>query len=274
MKIIEKKFFIGIDLGWKEKKTTGLCILEKGGQKLIPEGNYCSKCPSSRAEPRTRAELGSGQSRTELCSGAGLTTGLPRSELRSTSGCKDIFGKDIFRIIAPYLKNTEAVAIDAPLTKGRGKGKMRLYEKFLSTEIFRKERVMPIPPALMEKFCDFARELRQKFEKRGFVLDMNLIEVFPTLVKKICGENLFFAVFGKNLKKPCQNENQESVLVCALLAYLHANFKTRYLGYKDGFLFLPQMSFWKRDWRQKFYQAWMARSRLKYHHLITNIFVK
>jgi len=253
--MLEKKFFIGIDLGWKEKKTTGFCILEKGGQKIIFEENYCKNC-------------------------------------------KDIFGKDIFKIIGPYLKNTIAIAIDAPLTKGRGKGKMRLYEKFLTTEIFRKEKVMPIPPALMEKFCDFAREIRQKFEKRGFVLDMNLIEVFPTLVKKISGENLFFAAFGKNLKKPCRNENhpfdkdirlssvealrvmvsspnhQESALICAILAYLHSDFQTRYLGYKDGFLFLPQMSFWKKEWRQKFYRAWMTRSRLRYKHLITNIFVK
>lgn len=228
MKKVEKNFFIGIDLGWKEKKTTGLCILEKRGQKLIFGENYCSNC-------------------------------------------REIFGKNIFKAIGSYLKNTAAVAIDAPLTKGRGKGKMRLYEKFLTTEIFRKEKVMPIPPALMEKFCDFAREIRQKFEKRGFVLDMNLIEVFPTLVKKLSGENLFFTIFGKNLKKSCQNENQESALICAILAYLHSDFKTRYLGYKDGFLFLPQMSFWKKDWREKFYQAWMARSRLKYKHLITNV---
>jgi len=231
MKSIEKKFFIGIDLGWKEKKTTGVCILKKESQKLLLEENYCQKC-------------------------------------------KDVFGKNILRVIAPYLKNTVAIAIDAPLTKGRGKGKMRLYEKFLSTEIFRKERVTPIPPALMQKLCDFGREIRQKLEKRGFVLDINLIEVFPTLTKKLSEENLVLAVFGKNLEKPCQNKDQESALICAILAYLHSNFKTRYLGYKDGFLFLPEMSLWKKEWRQKFYQAWMARPRLKYHHLITNVFVK
>jgi len=246
MQIVEKKFFIGIDLGWKEKKTTGVCILEKRGQKLVFEENYCSKY-------------------------------------------KDIFGKNILKTISPYLKSTAVIAIDAPLTKGRGKGGMRLYEKFLSTEIFRKERVTPIPPALMQKLCDFGREIRQKLEKRGFVLDINLIEVFPTLTKKLWEENLFSIVFGKNYKIECQTENhpfdklrvmvsssnhQKSALICAILAYLHFSFKTRYLGYKDGFLFLPEMSFWKRDWRQKFYQAWMARSRLKYKHLITNVFAK
>jgi predicted nuclease with RNAse H fold len=231
MKTIEKKFFIGIDLGGKEKKTTGVCILEKRNQKLIFEKKYCKKC-------------------------------------------KGVFGKDIIGVIRPYLKNTAVIAIDAPLTKGRGKGKMRLYEKFLSTPIFRKEKVNPIPPALMQKWCDFAREIRQKLGRRGFVLDLNLIEVFPTLTEKLCEENLFLSVFGKNLKKPCQNKDQESALICAILAYLHLNFKTRYLGYKDGFLFLPEMLLWKKDWRQKFYQAWMARPRLKYHHLITNVFVK
>ena len=75
-----KKFFIGIDLGGKEKKTTGVCILGAEG--------YCQKC-------------------------------------------EDVFGKDILKVINPYLKNTEVIAIDAPLTRGRGKGKFRLYEKFL-----------------------------------------------------------------------------------------------------------------------------------------------
>jgi len=246
MNPVEKKFFIGIDLGWKEKKTTGICILEKRGQKLVFEENYCSKC-------------------------------------------KDIFGKNILKTINPYLKNTAAIAIDAPLTKGRGKGKMRLYEKFLSTKIFRQERVTPIPPALMSKLCDFAREVRQKLEKKGFVLDLNLIEVFPTLTRKIWEEELVFSLLEKILKIPCQTENhpfdklrvmvspsnhQKSALICAILAYLHSNFQTRYLGYKDGFLFLPKISLWKKDWRQKFYQAWTARDRLKYRRLITNVFLK
>ena len=209
------RFFIGIDLGGKEKKTTGVCVLKK---------DRCLKC-------------------------------------------EDVFGKDTLRVLRPYLKNTEVIAIDAPLTKGRGKGKMRLYEKFLSTKIFRQERVNPIPPALMPKLVDFAIELVKKLEKRGFVLDLNLIEVFPTLTEKICKKEFF-------LKGPCQTENQKSALICAQIAFLHSQFRTRWLGYKDGFLFLPEISFWKKDWQQKFYQAWMSRPRLKYHHLITNIFRK
>ena len=70
----------------------------------------------------------------------------------------------------------------------------------------------------------------------------------------------------------CQTENQKSALICAILAFLHSTFQTRYLGYKDGFLFLPGISFWKKEWRQKFYQAWMERDRLKYRYLITNVF--
>ena len=244
--LAEKNFFIGIDLGWKEKKTTGLCILKKEGQKIFFEESYCKKC-------------------------------------------QDIFGKNILKIIRPYLKNTAVIAIDAPLTRGRGKGKMRLYEKFLSTKIFRQEKVTPIPPALMSKLCDFAQEIRKKLEKRGFILDINLIEVFPTLAKKIIEYSDFLKNVGIPKEIPCQTENhpfdklrvmvsqsnhQKSAFICAILAYLHSDFQTRYLGYKDGFLFLPQMSFWKKEWRQKFYQAWMARDPLKYRHLITNVFLK
>ena len=214
MKKVERKFFIGIDLGGKEKKTTGVCVLMK---------DYCLKC-------------------------------------------EDIFGKNILKVLSPYFKNAEVIAIDAPLTKGRGKGKFRLYEKFLSTSIFRRARINPIPPALMGDFCDFARDIVKKLEKKGFVLDINLIETFPTFIKKTCQNNLF------PIKCPCETKNQKSALICAQTAFLHSQFKTRYLGYKDGFLFLPEISFWKEVWKKKFYQAWNNRPRLKYHRLITNIF--
>lgn len=222
-----QKFFIGIDLGGKEKKTTGLCVL-RGTKNILSQ---------SRPSPYFICAL-------------------------------DVFGKNILRAINPYLKNTGVIAIDAPLTKGRGKGKMRLYEKFLSTSIFRKERVNPLPPALMPELFNFARELIEKLEKKGFVLGLNLIETFPTLVKKIGKENLILT------DSSCQTENQKSALICAQAAFLHFQFKTRWLGYKDGFLFLPEISFWKKDWQKKFYQAWMGRPRLKYHRLITNIFSK
>jgi predicted nuclease with RNAse H fold len=208
-----EKFYIGIDLGGKEKKTTGICILVNNKIVLL----------------------------------------------------KDVFGKDVMKVINPYLKNTQVIAIDAPLTKGRGKGKMRLYEKFLSTKIFRKEHVNPIPPALMPKLVDFAIELVKKLEKRGFVLDLNLIEVFPTLAEKICKREYF-------LKGDYQTENQKSALICAQIALLHSQFRTRWLGYKDGFLFLPEMSFWKNSWKKKFFQSWTSKPKFKYKHLITNIF--
>ena len=212
----EKVFFIGIDLGWKEKKTTGLCVLENKKTVLL----------------------------------------------------KDIFGRDLLKAIKPFLKETKVIAIDAPLTQGRGKGRMRLYEKFLSTSAFRKERVNPLPPALIFKLSDFAREIVKKLEKEGFILGINLIEVFPTLVRKICKEEFCL----RNSLVRAATENQESALLCAQIALLHSQFKTRWLGYKDGFLFLPEISFWKKDWKEKFYRAWRSRPRLKYHYLITNIF--
>lgn len=224
-------FYIGIDLGGKEKRTTGVCVIAKNKGGILSAPNWCQKC-------------------------------------------EDIRGKDVLLKIRPYLKNTKAIAIDAPLTKGRGKGEFRLYEKFLSTKIFRAEKVNPLPPALMPKFCDFARDLKNKLERRGFILDINLIGVFPTLIKKLCRPNLTEVGPLSNLQRTdlCQTKNQKSALICAILAELHSNFKTRWLGYKDGFLFLPEMSFWEKSWKQKFYQAWTERDRLKYRRLITNVF--
>jgi len=222
-----KNFFIGIDLGGKEKKSTGICVLQELKGVVLPSKIWCKKC-------------------------------------------QDVFGKDVLKKIGPYLKETKVIAIDAPLTRGRGKGKMRLYEKFLSQKIFREAKMNPIPPALMSSFCEFALELRKKLEKRGFVLDLNLIEVFPTFINRVCGNNLVLKVLKKN--PPCQKENQKSALICALLSYFHHSFKTRYLGYRDGFLFLPEFSLWKKAWPEKFSQAWQEKPYLKYRHLITNLF--
>jgi len=222
-----KNFFIGIDLGGKEKKSTGICVLQELKGVVLPSKIWCQKC-------------------------------------------QDVFGKDVLKKISPYLKETKVIAIDAPLTRGRGKGKMRLYEKFLSQKIFREAKMNPIPPALMSSFCEFALELRKKLEKRGFVLDLNLIEVFPTFINRVCGNNLVSKVLKKN--PPCQKENQKSALICALLSYFHHSFKTRYLGYRDGFLFLPEFSLWKKAWPEKFSQAWQEKPYLKYRHLITNLF--
>ena len=184
--------------------------------------------------------------------------------------CRDIKSSDVFKIIRPYLKKIGVIAVDGPLTLGKGKGLMRLYEKFLSTKIFRQEKVTPLPPALMPELSVEGRELVEKLKKYGFVLDKNLIETFPTLIKKICPDDFITQFFQDKI--PCKTENQKSALICAITAFLHSEFQTRWLGYKDGFLFLPQMSFWRKDWRAKFYQAWMERERLKYHHLIINVF--
>lgn len=188
---------------------------------------------------------------------------FPREYCKS---CKDIKSTEILKTLRPYLGKIEVIAVDGPLTLGKGKGLMRLYEKFLSTKIFRQERVAPLPPALLPELSSIGRELVEKLKKYGFILDKNLIETFPTLIKKIFQENLFLK------PSPCRTENQKSALICAQVSFLHSKFQTRYLGYKDGFLFLPEMSFWKKEWWQKFYQAWKERERLKYHHLITNVF--
>jgi len=184
--------------------------------------------------------------------------------------CKDIFGKEVFKKLKPYLKETRVIAIDAPLTKGRGKGRMRLFEKFFSRKLFRDEKINPVPPALIPKVCDLSLKLRKNLENEGFVLDINLIETSSRLV----GSFLNHSNVLKNIGTFCKTKNQKSAFLTALVAYFHSKFQTRYIGYKDGFLFLPKISFWKKEWRKKFYFVWKERPRLKYRYLITNIFEK
>ena len=232
MEKVKRKLFIGIDLGWKEKKTTGLCVLEVAET----SSHLASRLASRDSANETPVLL------------------------------KEVFGKDVVKTINPYLRDVMVIAVDAPMTRGKGKGKMRLYEKFLSTRIFRQEKANPTPPILMPKLSDMAEEVAEALKKKGFALNINLIETSTHLIRKLCQGT---AVFKNHLTK---NENQESAFICAKVASLHSEFRTRWLGYKDGFLFLPEMSFWKKDWKEKFYQAWREKPRLNYRYLVTNIF--
>jgi predicted nuclease with RNAse H fold len=184
--------------------------------------------------------------------------------------CQDIFGREVFKKLKPYLKDTKTIAIDSPLTKGKGKGKMRLFEKFFSRKPFRDEKINPVPPALIPKVCDLSLKLRKNLEKEGFVLDINLIETSSRLVNSLLNHSNVL----KNIGTFCKTKNQKSAFLAALVAYFHSKFQTRYIGYKDGFLFLPKISLWKKEWRKKIYFAWKERPRLKYRYLITNIFEK
>jgi len=219
---MKENLFLGIDLGGRENKTTGICILKEDNKIKI---YFKDK----------------------------------------------IFGKELFKKISLYLKSIKVIAIDAPLTKGRGKGRMRLFEKFLSQKIFRQNKINPIPPALMPQLCDFALEIRKKLTKKGFVLDFNLIEAFPTFLEKILNFKKIEELLEPK-KIIFENKDEEMAFYCAILAFLHSKFKTRYLGYKDGFLFLPEFSFWKETWRKKIHKAWKEKDRLKYRHLISNLF--
>ncbi|MDD5145619.1 MAG: hypothetical protein PHF44_02155, partial [Candidatus Pacebacteria bacterium] len=192
--------------------------------------------------------------------------------------CKDLKYSEIIKSIKSYLPKTEVISIDGPLTLGKGKGLLRLYEKFLTTQTFRDEKVAPLPPAFLPELSTGGRELVGKLKKFNFVLNKNLIETFVSLVNKVCPDNFLLQFLGdRNFQTeftfPCQvSKHQKSALICALVAFLHSAQKTSYLGYKDGLLFLPKISFWKPEWQEKFYQEWQKRDRLRYHLLETSLF--
>jgi len=186
--------------------------------------------------------------------------------------CEDLLGKKVFERLKPYLKKTKVIAIDAPLTLGKGKGKMRLFEKFFSKDVFRKEKINPVALALIPKVLELSLKLRKQLEKKGFILNIDLIETSSRLLEAFLPLKNFR--FQEKIEKKCQTKNQKSAFLSALLAFLHSKNKTRYFGYKDGFLFLPEISLWKKEWQKKFYLVWKNRPRLKYYRLKTNIFQK
>lgn len=193
-------------------------------------------------------------------------------------GCKLIKGEEVFRQIKPYLKNTLTIAVDGPLSFGPGKGKMRLYEKFLSTKIFRKAHVNPLPPILIKKITEEGILLTENFSHFGFSKDIDVIETFPTFVLALCGgiKKLIKKVDQSvkiKIKMPhCPISHQQMAFTCSLVALLHAKNLTSFIGYRDGMLILPHFDFWEEKWQNKFKEAWKEKDYLKYRHLKTDVF--
>lgn len=193
-------------------------------------------------------------------------------------GCQVIFGKKIFGTIKDYLKDTDVIAIDGSLSFGPGKGKMRLYEKFLSTSVFRKEKVSPLPPILMPQIVEEGIALIDELSKSNLAKDIDVVETFPTIVLGFCGdlERLIKKVEKKlkiRIEVPeCEVSHKKSAFICALIAFLHAKNLTSFIGYRDGMLILPHFDFWEKSWQNKFKQTWLKKDYLKYRHLKTDIF--
>jgi predicted nuclease with RNAse H fold len=214
------------------------------------------------------------------------TTGLCILEFRDqklkvtrdySNTCKVIQAKNILKEINHYLGKTAVIAVDSPLSFGPGKGKMRLYEKLLSTSLFRKEKLSPLPPILMPQIVEEGIWLCEELGKHDFAKDLDLIETFTTFVLGVCGsrEKLVKNIEEeKNIKiaiPECKVSHQYSAFICSLVAFLHGRNLTNFIGYRDGSLIVPIFKFWTRKWQDNFRRAWQDKDYLKYQHLKTDI---
>jgi len=216
-------FFIGVDLGWKDKKTTGICVLDEN-----------LKIRSSRV----------------------------------------VLGARLLTTLKPFLSKTSIIAVDAPLTIGKGKGKLRLFEKFLLTKPFRRWKANPLPPALIYKLSYHGREVVAKLEKRGFKLNQTLIEVFPTLLARVMKKPARKALLsnaGGPTRENFDDRNKLSAFYAAFVAYLHFKNETFWLGWRDGKLFLPIYYYWKKPYREQFTKIWRRKNRLRYRLLLSDL---
>jgi predicted nuclease with RNAse H fold len=220
-------YFIGVDLGWKDKKTTGICVLDEN-----------LKIRSSRV----------------------------------------VLGSKLLATLKPFLSKTSTVAVDAPLTLGKGKGKLRLFEKFLLTKPFRRWKANPLPPALIYKLSSHGQEVVGKLEKNGFKLNQTLIEVFPTLLSMVMkkpARNASHSEAGgpacvKFIRRPT-DRHKLAAFYAAYLAYLHFKGETFWIGWRDGKLFLPIYYYWKKAYREAFTKIWRHKNRLRYRLLLSNL---
>ena len=184
---------------------------------------------------------------------------------------KTVLGRNVPRIISKYLKNTKVAAIEAPITYGKGKGKMRLWEKFFSQKAFRKRRCNPLPPAFMEDVINNSMVIVEFLKKQGFELNKDIIETFYPLLKRVIRKTVLSKIRsrrnGTNFKTP--HEYQASY--CAYVAYLHSKFETFWIGYEDGKVFLPKPKYWyKKEWKW-FEKVFLKKHPFRYKYLTTNL---
>lgn len=225
-------YIIGIDLGGKKKKTTAVCVLQIADLSGFRRGST----PIEGCENKLRMVIN-----------------------------KVITGSHLWQTIQPYLSKTKVIAVDAPLTRGRGKGQMRLWEKFFSTKFFRKYHFNPFPPAIIPQLMEIGISLARKLRQQGFRLNRDFIEVFPTFSYRVCKE----AKLRKLMKSPqvWETSHQKTAYFCAWQAFLHYQKETFWIGYRDGLLFLPDMKYWKKIWQKRFIKNWLGRDHLKYRLL-------
>lgn len=206
-------FYIGIDPGKKDLKTTGICVLKE------TDGKF--------------------------------------SVLSKT-----IIGKNAPRVLLRYLKGVKVISIEAPITYGRGKGKMRLWEKFFSQKPFRKRRASPLPPAFMGNVIDNSMSIVNFLRQKGFRQDVDIIETFYPLLRRVLKKSNL-PKFSKRLK----THHEYQAFLCSYVAYLHYRDETFLIGARDGKVFLPKPEYWlKREWKW-FEKAWQRKHPFKYKFL-------
>ena len=206
-------YFIGIDPGKKDLKTTGICILIPG-----------------------------------------------KRGWRVNAGT--VFGRKIIKVLSGQLKYQNFYAIEAPVSYGQGKGKMRLWEKYFSQKSFRKRNTSPLPPAFMGKVIENSMEIVNFLEQNGVKKDEQMIETFYPLLKLAVKKRLL-----PKVRKQLRTVHEFQAFYCAYLSYLHSLNETFWIGYKDGKVFLPKPKYWyKREWRW-FEKAWKKKDLLKYKFL-------
>ena len=176
---------------------------------------------------------------------------------------KLITGSRLWTNLYPYLSQTKVIAVDAPLTKGKGKGQMRLWEKFFSTGFFRKYHLNPFPPAMIPQLTEIGLDLARRLRQYGFRINRDIIEVFPTFSNQVCRKT--------TSPQQWETSHQNTAYFCAWQAYLHYKNETFWIGYKDGYLFLPDMKYWKKIWQKRFIRNWLGRDRLRYKFLRVSV---
>ena len=180
-----------------------------------------------------------------------------------------IAGKYIQRFLSAKKGKITVTAIKSPAQIGHGKGDMRLWEKYLSQKAFKKRGLSALPPSFVPKVMATGIIARDYLADHGLVENKTIIETHYPLLEKVLKKTVIDKFKPK--RKTFRSEHEYQAYLCSIIAYLHNNKETFWIGYKDGLMFLPKPKYWyKKSWDFFNYQ-WHKKHIFRYKYLKTNL---
>lgn len=236
----------GVNLGGKNKKTTGICILEEREERL--KRRYCRIVKGDKIIKTLRPWL---KDIDVIAVDGPLTRGA---------------GKGNFRLFEKFLSQKPfRKAKIQPLPPAL---MPQIVEQGISLANNLKSFGFSLDKNLIEVYLTFLRKVGKKLPKGGFKMNYHGHSLwYPQAAPSASSFSPASSTGRTRGISGSKIRHKEDAFLCASLALLHLKNETFWVGYRDGKLFFPGFKCWKQNWCQRFAKIWQKKHPFKYKFL-------